>query len=188
MEFSRRQFMAGAGALAAAPAVLGDAKKVFKVGLVGCGGRGCQWRGGVCGQMVDGAWRGGGAIHDISQAARRLGCRVQLVAAADFDRQRAVDVCRRYGVDEKMAFGGANGYKDVVAADCDIVLLCTPPLFRARQAAACVAAGRHIFAEKPVATDPRGLRAFLKTVADAKAKNLSILSGTLHRHSNRFLR
>lgn len=188
MEFSRRQFMAGAGALAAAPAVLGDAKKVFKVGLVGCGGRGCQWRGGVCGQMVDGAWRGGGAIHDISQAARRLGCRVQLVAAADYDRQRAVDVCRRYGVDEKMAFGGANGYKDVVAADCDIVLLCTPPLFRARQAAACVAAGRHIFAEKPVATDPRGLRAFLKTVADAKAKNLSILSGTLHRHSNRFLR
>ena len=33
MEFSRRQFMAGAGALAAAPAVLGDAKKVFKIGL-----------------------------------------------------------------------------------------------------------------------------------------------------------
>jgi len=188
MEFSRRHFMAGAGALAAAPAVLGDAQKVFKVGLVGCGGRGCQWRGGVCGQMVDGKWRGGGAIHDISMAAARLGCRVQLVAAADFDRQHAVDVCRRYGVDEKMAFGGADGYKHVIATDCDIVLLCTPPIFRARHAAACVAAGKHIFAEKPVATDPRGIRDFLKVVADAKAKNLSILSGTLHRHSNRFLK
>ena len=37
MEFSRRHFMVGAGALAAAPTVLGDARKVFKVGLVGCG-------------------------------------------------------------------------------------------------------------------------------------------------------
>ncbi len=188
MEFSRRQFMVGASVLAASPAILGDAKKVFKVGLVGCGGRGCQWRGGVCGQMVDGKWRGGGAIHDISMAAERLGCKVQLVAAADFDRQHAVDVCRRYGVDEKMAFGGADGYKNVIATDCDIVLLCTPPIFRARHAAACVAAGKHIFAEKPIATDPRGIREFLKTVADAKAKNLSILSGTLHRHSNRFLK
>lgn len=179
MEFSRRQFMVGAGALAAAPAVLGDAKKVFKVGLVGCGGRGCWWAGGKC---------DGGAIRDISQAAERLGCRVQLVAAADFDRSKAVDVCRKYGVDEKMAFGGADGYKNVIATDCDIVLLCTPPIFRARHAAACVAAGKHIFAEKPIATDPRGIRDFLKVVADAKAKNISILSGTLHRHSNRFLK
>ena len=41
------------------------AKKVFKVGLVGCGGRGCQWRGGVCGQMVDGKWRVRRAIDAI---------------------------------------------------------------------------------------------------------------------------
>ena len=81
-----------------------------------------------------------------------------------------------------------NGYKDVIASGCDIVLLCAPPVFRPRHLAACVAAGKHIFAEKPIATDPRGLRAFLKSVADAKAKNLSILSGTLHRHSNRFLK
>ena len=40
MEVSRRKFMLGVGAVAAAPAVLGDAQKVFKVGLVGCGGRG----------------------------------------------------------------------------------------------------------------------------------------------------
>ncbi len=176
---SRRNFMVAAGAVAASPAVLGQAKRVFKVGLVGCGGRGCQWYGGKC---------EGGAIRDIMEAAARLGCEARLVAAADFDRSKAVDVCRRYGVDEKMAFGGANGYKNVIASDCEIVLLCTPPLFRARHAEACVAAGKHVFAEKPIATDPRGLRDFLKTVAAAKAKNLSILSGTLHRHSNRFLK
>ena len=66
MDVSRRQFMAAAGALAAAPAVPGDAQKVFKVGLVGCGGRGT------------------GAIQNIMDAAARLGCKVQLTAAADF--------------------------------------------------------------------------------------------------------
>ena len=170
MEVSRRKFMLGAGAIAAAPAVLGDAQKVFKVGLVGCGGRGT------------------GAIQNIMDAAALLGCKVQLTATADFFPDKAKAICKKYGVDEKMAFSGANGYKNVIASGCDIVLLCAPPVFRPRHIAACVAAGKHIFAEKPIATDPRGLRAFLKTVADAKAKNLSILSGTLHRHSNRFLK
>ena len=170
MNLSRRHFMTGAGALAAAPAVLGDAQRVFKVGLVGCGGRGT------------------GAIQNIMYAATRLGCKVELTAAADFYPEKAKVICQKYGVDEKFAFGGANGYKAVIASGCEIVLLCTPPIFRARHAAACVAAGKHIFAEKPVATDPRGIREFLKTVADAKARNLSILSGTLHRHSNRFLK
>lgn len=179
MNVSRRHFVATAGALAAAPSMFGQARRVFKIGLVGCGDRGCQWYSGKC---------QGGALRNIMDAAARLGCEAKLVAAADFDRSHAVDVCRTYGVDEKMAFGGANGYKNVIASDCEIVLLCTPPFFRARHAAACVAAGKHVFAEKPVATDPRGLREFLKTVADAKAKNLSILSGTLHRHSNRFLK
>ena len=164
MTISRRQFVTTAGALAATPIVLGDAQKVFKVGLVGCGGRGT------------------GAIQNIMDAAALLGCQVQLTATADFFLDKAQKICKKYGVDEKMAFGGANGYKDVIGSGCDIVLLCAPPVFRPRHIAACVEAGKHIFAEKPVATDPRGLRAFLKTVADAKAKNLSILSGTLHRH------
>ena len=170
MTISRRQFVTTAGALAATPMVFGDAQKTFKVGLVGCGGRGT------------------GAIQNIMDAAARLGCKVQLTATADFFPDKAQAICKKYGVDEKMAFGGANGYKNVIASGCDIVLLCAPPVFRPRHLAACVAAGKHVFAEKPIATDPRGLRAFLKTVADAKAKNLSILSGTLHRHSNRFLK
>ncbi len=170
MTLTRRSFMTAAGALAAAPAVLGDARRVFKVGLVGCGGRGT------------------GAIQNIMDAAELLGCKVVLTAAADFFVDKAKTVCKKYGVDEKLAFGGASGYKDVIASGCEIVLLCTPPFFRPRQMAACVAAGKHVFAEKPVATDPRGLREFLKTVGDAKAKNLSVLAGTLHRHSNRFLK
>ncbi len=181
MLLTRRSFAGAAAAAAAAPYIARaeGAKRVFKVGLVGCGGRGCNWFNGKC---------SGGAIRDITEAARRLGHDVQLVAAADFFRDKALDVCRKYGVDEKMAFGGADGYLKVIATDCEIVLLCAPPMFRPLHAAACIAAGKHIFAEKPIATDPRGIREFLKTTAEAKAKNLSILSGTLHRHSNRFLK
>ena len=188
MLMTRKGFVGAAAAAAAAPYVRGEgAKRVFKVGLIGCGGRGCQWNGGKCGNIWNGQWRGGGAIYDITKAAERLGCEVKLVAAADYFRNKAVDVCRRYGTDEKMAFGGADGYLKVLATDCDIVLLCAPPMFRPLHTAAAVAAGKHIFAEKPIATDPQGLREFLKTVADAKAKNLWLLSGTLKRHDNRYL-
>ena len=129
MMIPRRQFVTTAGALAAAPMVLGDAQKVFKVGLVGCGGRGT------------------GAIQNIMDAAALLGCKVQLTATADFFPDKAKVICKKYGVDEKMAFGGANGYKAVSASGCDIVLLCAPPVFRPRHMAACVAAGKHVLAE-----------------------------------------
>ncbi len=168
---SRRVFLTGAGALAAAPsAVFGQAQRVFKFALVGCGGR------------------GSGAAKNITDAAARLGHKAVMVAAADFFPKKAVAVCKANGCDEKFAFGGANGYKKVMETDAEIVLLATPPVFRPRQAEACVKAGKHIFAEKPVATDPAGLRHFLQVAEAAKTAKLSILSGTCHRHNNRALR
>ena len=76
MNVSRRAFVGTAAAAMAAPSIAqtGGAKRVFKVGLVGCGGRGCNWFGGKC---------SGGAIRDITAAAQRLGHDVQLVAAAE---------------------------------------------------------------------------------------------------------
>ncbi len=171
MSVSRRAFLAGASALAAAPSIsLGQAQRVFKFALVGCGGR------------------GSGAVKDITAAAERLGHKAVLVAAADFFQDKAAAVCKANGCDEKFAFGGAGGYRKVMETDAEIVLLATPPIFRPLHLEACVKAGKHIFTEKPIATDAAGLRHFLKGVTEAKAKNLSILSGTLHRHSNRFLR
>ena len=168
---SRRTFMAGAGALAAMPAVVrGQAQRVFKVALVGCGARGSS------------------AVREITAAAERLGHKAVLVAAADFFQEKAAAVCKANGCDEKFAFSGADGYKKVMETDAEIVLLATPPIFRARHAEACVKAGKHIFAEKPVATDPAGLRHFLQVVEEAKAAKLSMLSGTCHRHNNRALR
>ncbi len=168
---SRRAFLAGAGALAAAPTVtFGQAPRIFKVALIGCGGR------------------GSGAAENIMAAAERLGHKAVLVGAADYFRDKALNICKSHGCDEKFAFGGANGYKKIMEGDAEIVLLATPPIFRPRHAEACVKAGKHIFAEKPIATDPAGLRHFLKVADDAKAAKLSILSGTCHRHNSRALR
>jgi len=172
LRVSRRSFVAGAGAFAAvAPSILRgqDAKRVFKVAVVGCGGR------------------GGGAVGDITAAAKRLGQEVKLVAAADFFPERAAGVCKRYGCDEKFAFGGAAGYQKVMETDAEIVLLCAPPFYRPLHMEACVKAKKHIFAEKPIATDPAGLRRFLASVEEAKKANLSILSGTCYRHHNQAL-
>ena len=156
---------------AAAPSItLGQAQRVFKFALVGCGGRGA------------------GAARDITAGAARLGHKAVLVGAADFFQEKAAAVCKANGCDEKFAFGGASGYTKIMETDAEIVLLASPPIFRAVHAEACVKAGKHIFAEKPVATDPAGLRHFLRVVEAAKAAKLSILSGTCHRHNSRALR
>jgi predicted dehydrogenase len=163
--------MAGAGALAAAPSiVMGQAQRTFKFALVGCGGR------------------GSGAVKNIMAAAERLGHKAVLVGAADFFQEKAAAVCKANGCDEKLAFSGPLAYKKVMETDAEIVLLAAPPIFRPVHAEACVKAGKHMFAEKPIATDPAGLRHFLQVVDAAKAAKLSILSGTCHRHNNRALR
>src|SRR5687768_8010340 len=41
---------------------------------------------------------------------------------------------------------------------------------------------KHVFCEKPVATDAPGLRSVLETVAEAKRKNLSLVSGFCWRY------
>ena len=171
MKLTRRSFVASAGMAVAAPQIImGQSPRIFKFAVVGCGGR------------------GSGAVHDITKAAERMGNRAVLVAAADFYREKAQKICQAYNCDEKNAFGGAAGYRKVMESDAEIVLLAAPPLFRTLHAEACVKAGKHIFAEKPVATDPAGLRAFLKVVESARAAKLSLLAGTVHRHNNRALR
>jgi predicted dehydrogenase len=62
------------------------------------------------------------------------------------------------------------------------VLLCTPPHFRPAQLEAAIAAGKHVFCEKPVAVDGPGVRSVLETVEQARKKNLSIVSGLCWRY------
>ena len=89
---NRREFIKGssvfAAMMAAAPTitVAQGAKKVFKVGMIGAGGR-CS-----------------GAMSQIIEAAKNLGHEVKLVAVCDFFEDRAKGAEKKFGFDEKAAY------------------------------------------------------------------------------------
>jgi predicted dehydrogenase len=70
----------------------------------------------------------------------------------------------------------------VIESGVDVVLLATPPGFRPLHLAAAVAAGKHVFTEKPMATDAPGVRSVLNTVAEAKEKKLAVVAGFCWRY------
>ena len=147
---------------------------ILRIGLVGCGGRGT------------------GAAADALQADPN----VRLVAMADLfeDRlksslaslQKEEEIGRKVAVTPERQFVGFDAYKELIASGLDLVLLATPPHFRPMHLKAAVAAGLHVFAEKPVAVDAPGVRSVLATCAEAKKKNLSIVSGLCLRCSYGF--
>ena len=176
---SRREFLkrsaAVAGGLSAALSVQRSAhaagSDVIRLGLVGCGGRGT-----------------GAATQALSADP---GARLVAVSDAFADRletslrnmKKRDDIAERVTVDADHRFTGFDGYQGVIASDVDAVLLATPPQFRPMQFKACIAAGKHVFAEKPVAVDAPGVRSVLETNELAKEKNLCVVSGLNGRYS-----
>jgi predicted dehydrogenase len=179
---SRRDFLktstaavAGVAAtyLSAVPNVHAGGNDVIGVGLIGCGSP----RGG----------RGRGAADNCIHA----GPNVKLVAmgdlfkdhltySRDFLKKRNPD---KVDVPDDRCFIGWDAYRDVIhCKGVDVVILATPPHFRPLHLQEAVAAGKHIFAEKPVAVDAPGVRSVLKTAAEARKKNLSIVSGLCWRY------
>src|SRR5438445_6682675 len=92
------------------------------------------------------------------------------------------ELASKIDVPEERRFVGFNAYNELLACGVDVVLLCTPPHFRPAHLKAAVDAGKHVFAEKPVAVDAPGVRSVLDTCALAKTKSLSIVSGLCLRY------
>lgn len=171
----RRAFLKSAASLsaawAAAPALVTGqrAPRLLKVGMIGSGRRAQA------------------AFQNLRSAADSLNVQVQLVAAHDFFLDQARAAAKKFGADEKLAFGGAAGYQKLLETGCELVILAAPPAFRPVHVAAAISAGKHVFAEKPVAVDPPGIRQFLAAADAAKAKNLSLVAGTQRRHQAEYL-
>jgi myo-inositol 2-dehydrogenase / D-chiro-inositol 1-dehydrogenase len=144
----------------------------IKVGLIGCGGRGT-----------------GAAEQSVTSAPN-----VKLVAMGDMFQDR-LDACRnnlkRHGdkidVPADRCFTGFDAYKNVIESGVDLVILATPPGFRPTHLAAAIAAGKHVFTEKPVAVDAPGIRAVLAAAEEAKTKGLAVVAGTQRRHQKSYL-
>jgi predicted dehydrogenase len=113
---------------------------------------------------------------------------------ADAFRDRLDDsfsnLSKKYGKDkldvpEKNKFIGFDGYKQAIAL-ADVVILATPPGFRPIHFEEAVKAGKHVFMEKPVATDAPGVRKVLAAAEEAKKKNLSVVVGLQRRYQNNY--
>ncbi|MBN9120318.1 MAG: Gfo/Idh/MocA family oxidoreductase [Planctomycetes bacterium] len=176
MPTSRREFLAAsaaATAVASSSHLFAAGGDVLKVGLIGCGQRGT-----------------GAAVN-----ALRADKNVKLVAMADAFEDRLDEslanllkkesVAAKVDVKPDAKFVGFDGYKRVIER-CDVVLLTTPPQFRPLHLRAAVDAGKHVFAEKPVAVDSPGVRSVLASCAEAKKKNLSVVSGLCLRYDAGF--
>jgi predicted dehydrogenase len=181
---TRRDFIAGTATTVAAgaaalsqlgrvPLVHAAGDEMIRVGLIGCGSP----RGG----------RGRGAAENCV----RGGPNVQLYAMADlfpdnlqFTRNHlSKTLGDRINVADERCFTGWNAYEQLLKLkEVDVVILATPPGFRPLHLKAAVEAGKHIFAEKPVATDAAGVREVMKSVEEAKRKNLSLVSGLCWRY------
>ncbi len=171
---TRRDFLKTSAALAAAtvavPAVHAAGGDVIRVGLIGCGGRGT------------------GAAEQACAA----GPDVRLVAMGDMFPDRLQkskqtlknEVGDKFAVKDEHCFTGFDAYKQVIASGVDVVLLCTPPHFRPMHLKAAVDAGKHVFAEKPMAVDGPGVRSVLASSAGAKKKNLSVVAGFCYRYEH----
>jgi len=141
----------------------------LKIGLIGCGGRGT------------------GAANQALHADKN----VVLTAMADvFEDQLKGSLQalkkengERVRVNPDHQFVGLDAYQKVIDSGVDVVLLATPPGFRPVHLKAAVTAGKHIFCEKPVATDAPGVRSVLASVEEAKKKKLALVAGFCWRYN-----
>lgn len=174
-EFLKRSTTAVAGSLVSRLPVAHSAhvagSDAIRLGLVGCGGRGT----GAATQALK-ADRGARLVAMSDAFDDRLQTSIKSMKQQEDIRDRVI-------VDSDHQFTGFEGYQQVIASDVDVVLLATPPHFRPIHLEACIEAGKHVFAEKPVAVDAPGVRSVLETTELAKQKNLCIVSGLNGRYS-----
>lgn len=138
--------------------------KPLKAGLIGCGGRGT------------------GAACNFIAAGNGL----QVTALGDVFEDKLND-CRKtlkdqgQDISDENCFLGFDAYQKVIDSGVDVILLCTPPVFRPSQFDYAIEKGKHCFIEKPCAVDPSGARQMMVSAKKASAKGLSVISGTIRR-------
>jgi myo-inositol 2-dehydrogenase / D-chiro-inositol 1-dehydrogenase len=178
---SRRSFLKTSSAALAGSALVGSLSKgayaagsdEIKFGLIGCGGRGT------------------GAADNIFQTKGN----VKLVAVADAFQEKADGAISRLlnthadkmDVPGDRIFSGLDAWKQVIDSDCDLVVIATPPGFRPQMFEYAVAKGKHVFMEKPVATDAPGVRRVLAAAEESKKKNLMVGVGLQRRHEPQYM-
>ncbi len=148
-----------------------DDGKELKAGVIGCGGR------------------GSGAIVNLLNAAN--GIKVTALGDTFADRlnglRNNLKEHHNQDVPEANCFVGFDAYKKVIDSGVDMVVIATPPVFRPLHFQYATEKGVHSFLEKPIAVDAKGYRMIMATAKQAKAKNLSVVTGTQRHHQRPYV-
>ncbi len=177
---TRREFLksssllagsAAVGSLAISRGAHAAGNQVFKVGLIGCGGRGC------------------GAAANAMNAGKD----VQLTAMADIFEDKVLGGRKRLAkikpdqvaVDDDHCFVGFDAHQKVIDSDIDVVIIACASHFHPAYLKAAIDAGKHVFCEKPHSLDVPGLKRVMATCEQAEQKGLSIVSGLCNRYHPR---
>jgi predicted dehydrogenase len=192
---SRRTFLKTTSALVGGALVGGNARIAqsahvvgsdeIKIALVGCGGRGTGaasqalatkgkvtlWA--LADAFTDNLESGLKSIQNDVERGKRDGDPLYKNASIDVPPERR--------------FAGFDAYHKAIDSGADVILLATPPHFRPIHFEAAVQAGKHIFAEKPIAVDAPGVRRFIAANDEAKKKDLLVAIGLQRRHDPRYI-
>jgi predicted dehydrogenase len=157
--FTRRQFLAAAGASALSLAVAqpglvrgAGTDSNINIGLIGCG--------------VRGVW-----IADLFLKDGHY----NLAAVADYFPDKAEAAGEKFQVDKARRFTGLSAYQRLLEQKLDAVVIESPPYFHPEHAAAAVEAGKHVFCAKPVSVDVPGCQTMAESGRQATEKKLVFL-------------
>jgi predicted dehydrogenase len=166
-DLSRRGFLKGAAVAAAAGGVYAAGSDVIRLGVIGCGNRGPA------------------AVLNALNADKG----VRLVAMADMRLDRIQEqrtaIKLKYpdqvAVKDEHCFTGFDAYKHVIDSS-DVVIVANAAKFHPLHLKTAIAAGKHVFAEKPHAIDPVGIRDVQSACEMARQKSLCVVSGLQSRY------
>jgi myo-inositol 2-dehydrogenase / D-chiro-inositol 1-dehydrogenase len=149
----RRKFLRSAGAIGAfailKPEIVrgSAANSAVRVGWLGCGHR--------------------GSAH-AANITKFTGARI--VALGDL-YQDQLDKARQRYPDASTTFVGPKAYQQMAESkDVDAIVIATPAYFHPEHLAAAVAAGKHVYCEKPVAVDVAGAKRVLEIGKKAEGR------------------
>jgi len=152
-----------------------QANSAVRLALLGCGGRGR----GVTASFLEHTGAVLTALGDMFPD--------QLESA----RTRLDEQSAKIGkpaVDAKNLYRGLNAYQGLLASpDVDAVYVATPPWFHPEHLEAAIAAGKHVYLEKPVAVDVPGAKRVEELGERARQRKLSLAVGFQIRHASPYV-
>ena len=163
-KLDRRKFLgaaaATAGILFIKPGLVHGtaANSAIRVGLLGCGGRGTE----DASNLVDTGGARVVALADLFQD--------QLDKARE-TFNKAQQAKGYPALDESQLFVGPDAFHQIAASkELDAIVIATPPYYHPRHLEAAVAAGKHVYLEKPVAVDVPGAKKVIEIGKRAEGK------------------